>query len=125
MIIDTVDNVVEAKHLVCEPFPIEFHCATKYFSAISDDHATIRYIEFKEVLSIIDKTNAYVAKVYEGATSDSNKKVCISEQYVPMGLASDSDSVTTELTNRSMIGHWCPPHSANDTPHNYHDNALG
>ncbi len=30
MIIDTADNVVEAKHLVCKPFPIEFWHATEY-----------------------------------------------------------------------------------------------
>ncbi len=41
MIIDTVDNVVKAKHLVCEPFPIEFCRATKYVPAISDDGAAI------------------------------------------------------------------------------------
>jgi hypothetical protein len=34
MIVDTVDNVIEAKHLVCNPFPIEFCRATKYVPAI-------------------------------------------------------------------------------------------
>ncbi len=61
MIINTVDNVVEATHLVCEPFPIKFCCAMKYVPAISNNHAAICYIEFKEVLSIINKTDAYIA----------------------------------------------------------------
>ncbi len=34
MIVDTVDNVIKAKHLVCEPFPIEFFRSTKYVPAI-------------------------------------------------------------------------------------------
>ncbi len=125
MIIDTVNNVVDAKHLVCEPFPIEFQSTTKYVPAISDDRAAICYIEFREVLSIIKKTDAYIVKVCAGATLASNKKVCISEQHVPVGPESDSDSLTTVSTSRSMIGRWCPPPSANDTPHNYHDNVLG
>ncbi len=60
--------------------------------------AAIPYIEFKKVLSIINKTNTSIAKVYAGATLDSNKKVCIFEQHVPVGLASDSDSMTTKST---------------------------
>jgi hypothetical protein len=63
MIIDTVDNVVEAKHLVCEPFPIEFCCATKYVPAISDKRAAICCIKFEEVQSIIAKTDKYSAIV--------------------------------------------------------------
>ena len=125
MIIVTVDNVVEAKHLVCQPFPIEFRCATKYVPAISDDRAETRYIEFNEVLSIIEKTDAYIAKVYAGTPSATNKKVRISEQHMPVGPESDSDSLTSISTNRSMIGRWLPPSSANDTPHDYHDNVLG
>jgi hypothetical protein len=89
MIIDTFNNVVEAKHLVCEPFPIEFRCTTKYVPAMSNNHAAICYIEFREVLSIIYKTDVYIAKVYSGATSVSNKKVCISEQHVPVGPESN------------------------------------
>jgi hypothetical protein len=125
MVIDTVDNVIEAKHLVCQPFPIEFRRATKYVPAISDDRAATRYIEFNEVLSIIKKTDAYIAKVYAGAPSASNKKVRISEQHVPVGPGSDSDSAASISTNRSMLGRWLPPPSANDTPHDYHNNVLG
>ncbi len=104
---------------------IEFRCTTKYVPAISNNRATICYIEFKEVLSIIEKTDAYIAKVYAGATSASNKKVCISKQHVPVGPESNSDSLATVLTSRSMIGPWCPPLSANNTPHDYHDSVLG
>jgi hypothetical protein len=125
MIIDTVDNVVKAKHLVCELFPIEFRCATKDVPAISNDRAAICYIEFREVLSIIERADAYIAAMYAGAKLASNKKVHISEQHVPMGPESDSDSLTTVSTSQSMIGHWCPLLSATNTQHDYHDNVLG
>jgi hypothetical protein len=125
MIIDTVDSIVKAKHLVCEPFPIKFCHTTKYVPAISKDRAAICYFDFREVLSIIKKTDAYIAKVYAGATLSSNKKVRISEQHVPMRPERNSDSLTTVLNSQSMIGRWCPPPSVNDTPHNYHDYVLG
>jgi hypothetical protein len=69
MIIDTVDNVLKAKHLVFKPFPIEFCPAMKYVPAISDDHAAICYIKFEEVQSIIAKTNAYIAAVCTSNTT--------------------------------------------------------
>jgi hypothetical protein len=126
MIIDTVDNVVKAKHLVCEPFSIEFHHATKYVPAISDDHAAICYIKFEEVQSIIAKTNEYIASV---CTSNkilpSATRICITEPRKPVGATSNANSVTTILTNRSMTGRWHPPPSVNDSAHEYHDQILG
>ena len=36
-----VDNVCEVKHLLCEPFPIDFKCATKSVPVFqSDNHAS-------------------------------------------------------------------------------------
>jgi hypothetical protein len=125
MIIDTVDNVVEAKHLVCKPFPNEFCRATKYVPAISDDRAAICYIQFEEVQSIIAKTNKYIATVCESNKMlPSAKRIRITELHKPMGTTSNSDSVATVLTNRSMTGRWHPPPSANDTAHEYHNQIL-
>ena len=126
MIIDTVDNVVKAKNLVCKPFPIEFFSAAKYVPAISDDRAAICSIKFEEVQSIIAKTNEYIASV---CTSNkilpSATRICITEPRKPVGATSNANSVTTILTNRSMTGRWHPPPSANDTAHEYHDQILG
>jgi hypothetical protein len=63
MIINTVDYIVEAKHLVCKPFRIEFCRTTKYVPAISDDRAAICYIKFEEIQSIIATTYEYIATV--------------------------------------------------------------
>jgi hypothetical protein len=119
-------NVIEAKHLVCKPFPIEFCRAAKYVPAIFDDRAAICYIEFEEVQSIIVKTNEYIATVCaSNKTLPSAKWIQITEPHKPMGTTSNSDSVTTISTNRSMTGHWHPPPSANDTTHEYHNQILG
>jgi hypothetical protein len=52
MIIDYIDNVVEAKHLDCPPFKIEFRHATKHIPAFEDD-ATTHYVEFDDVHGIL------------------------------------------------------------------------
>jgi hypothetical protein len=62
MIINTVDNVVDAKHIDCPPFRINFCHATKTIPAIEED-ATTHYVEFKDVQNVLAKTNAYIAGV--------------------------------------------------------------
>jgi hypothetical protein len=64
MIINTVDNVVEAKHLDCPPFRIDFRRAKKTIPAIEED-ATTHYVEFKDVQNILAKTDTYIAGVCE------------------------------------------------------------
>ncbi len=126
MIINTVDNDVEAKHLFCKPFPIEFWHATKYVPAISDDLAAICYIKFEEVQSIIVKTNEYIATVCaSNKMLPSAKRIRITEPHKPVGTTSNSNSMTTVLTNRSMTGRWHPPPSVKDTTHEYHNQILG
>jgi hypothetical protein len=130
MIINTVDNVVKAKHLVCKPFPIEFCYATKYVPDISDDRAAICYIKFEEVQFIIQKTNEYIATVCASnkmppSAKLAAKRIRITELHKPVGATSDSDSMTTVSTNSSMTGCWHPPPSANDTAHEYHNQILG
>jgi hypothetical protein len=77
MIIDFIGNVVEAKHLNCPPFPIEFHCAAKTIPA--DDASTTNYIKFKDVQHILQKTNAYIAGVCKLFKSAPAPLVCFSE----------------------------------------------
>jgi hypothetical protein len=125
MIIDTVDSIIKMKHLVFKPFPFEFYRATKYVPAISDDGAAIHYIKFEEVQSIIAKTDEYIATVCASNKKlPSAKRIRITEPRKPMGTTSNSGSMTTVLTNRSMTGHWHPPPSANDTTHEYHNQLL-
>ncbi len=62
MIINTINNVVEAKHLDCPPFRINFCRPTKTIPAIEED-ATTHYVEFKDVQNVLAKTDAYIAGV--------------------------------------------------------------
>ncbi len=114
MIIDYIDNVVEAKHLDCPPFKIEFRRATKHIPAIEDD-ATTHYVEFEDVHGILQKTNAYI-------TSAKSPTISNPGVHRRVEAVSDFDSMTTI---KSIAGRWVPPPSANGTSDDYHDQVLG
>jgi hypothetical protein len=67
MIVDFTDNVVDAKYLICPPFPIKFCRATKTIPA--DGAHPMSYIAFKDVQQVLQKTNAYITGVCKGFTS--------------------------------------------------------
>jgi len=50
MIIDFIDNVCDAKHLICEPFPIDYHRATKSIPILGNRDAGSHSVEIQEVL---------------------------------------------------------------------------
>jgi hypothetical protein len=121
MIIDTVDNVVEAKHLDCPPFPLDFCCATKNIPA-PDNDATTHYVEFEDVHGILQKTDLYIARVCNGIQLAKLTTISNSGVHWQVEAMRDSDRVTT---GRSIAGQWVPPPSANDTSDDYHNQVLG
>ncbi len=121
MIIDTVDNMVEATHLNCPPFPIDFCCTTKNIPALDKD-ATTHYVEFKDVHGILKKTDSYIARVCDGIQLARLPNVSNSGVHRQVEAMSNSNSVTT---GRSIAGRWIPPPSANDTSDDYHNQILG
>jgi hypothetical protein len=94
MIINIVDNVVEAKHLNCPPFRIDFRCTTKTIPAIEED-ATTHYVEFKDVQNVLAKTNAYIAGVCKCYQLVKPPKIRISEPHRQVGAVSNSESMST------------------------------
>ncbi len=67
MIADFVDNVCEAKHLCCPPFPINFKCATKSIPAFTDTRAcTFVNANDRKVIHILVLLNAFYASRKEG-----------------------------------------------------------
>ncbi len=121
MIINYIDNVVEAKHLDCPPSKIKFCHATKHIPAIDDD-ATTHYIEFEDVHGILQKTNAYIAGLCKRIQLAKSPTVSNSGAHRQVEAVGDSDSMTTI---KSIAGRWVPPPSANNTSDNYHDQVLG
>ncbi len=94
MIINTANKVVEAKHLNCPPFMINFCCAMKTIPEIEED-ATTHYVEFKDVQNVLAKTDAYIAGVCEQYQLVEPPKIRISEPHRQVGAVSDSKSVST------------------------------
>ncbi len=120
MIINTVDNVMEAKHCNCPPFRINFCRATKTIPAIEED-ATTHYVEFKDVQNVLAKTNAYITGVCNCYQLVKPPKILISKPHWQVGAVSSSESVST---TRAFATRWIPPPLANDTG-DYHNQVLG
>jgi hypothetical protein len=93
MVINCVDNIVDAKYLNCPPFLINFCHATKTLPAINDD-TTTHYVEFKDVHGILKKTNSFVTGVCNNFQLAKPNTVSNSEMHRPVEAASDSNCVT-------------------------------
>ncbi len=112
MIINTIDNVVEAKHLNCPPFRIDICRSTKTIPAIKED-ATTHYIEFKDAQNVlVAKTDAYIAGVFKHYQLVKPPKIRTSKPHWQVGAVSNSKSVST---TQSIASRWIPPPLANDT----------
>jgi hypothetical protein len=54
LICDFVDNVCQAKHLLCDPFPINFKRASKSIPVFSDTGATCNINDSSDTLRTLD-----------------------------------------------------------------------
>ncbi len=61
MIADFADNVCQAKHLLCNPFPINFRRATKSIPAIGGRDSASHPTKFQEVHQALGMLRAYFA----------------------------------------------------------------
>ncbi len=137
MVIDFVDEVVEAKNLDCPPFKINFRRAAKTVPATESKAPTTYYIEFEDVQCILWKTDAYIARVCNRLTSGPHRKAhpapsvqfhpgigCKSNQH-PSVSNTDTVATPTQPTDRPFGTRWVPPPSAHDTRTEYQDQFLG
>jgi hypothetical protein len=121
MVIDCIDNLVDAKYLDCPPFLINFCCATKTLPAI-DDYTTTHYVEFKDVHGILKKTDSFDTGECNNFQLAKPNTISNSETHWPVEVTSNSNSMTTSI---SIAARWVPPPSANDTSDDYHNQVLG
>ncbi len=118
MIVDFIDNVCDAKHLICAPFPIDFCRATKSIPVVGDCDAGSHSVEFHEVLRALGSIKAYFAANASGTTPSGNPAASHTRVITP--LIGVPDNVTFDLNHR-----WVPPSkSANDT-NDYVHHVLG
>jgi hypothetical protein len=116
IIADFIDNVFEAKHLICDPFPINFRRATKSVPVYGDPNVASHSIEFQEVLHALGSIKAYLAP--SAGTS-------------PLGIFEPPGSPTAIPVvhpKRVAFGfghHWVPPSKPADDTNDYVHNVLG
>jgi hypothetical protein len=103
------------------PIRNQFLPRNKTLPAIDDD-TTTHYIEFKDVHSILKKTDSFVAGVCNNFQLAKSNTISNSETHRPVEAAGNSNSMTTR---RSIAVRWVPPPSTNDTSDDYHNQVLG
>jgi hypothetical protein len=70
MIVDFIDNVCQAKHLLCDPFPIDFRRATKSIPALGDRDAAGNGVDFSEVDQVLGTLRGHFARTAGTPTAD-------------------------------------------------------
>jgi hypothetical protein len=116
MIGDFVDNVCQAKHLVCGPFPIDFKRATKSIPVFTAAPAPCNVRDTRDSLHVLASL-ALQWKLFPPARSDTH---------------SSSDRATSAIsrtTRFSLTNRWIPPvssdFSASSDTNDYHHQVLG
>jgi hypothetical protein len=116
MIADFIDNVCEAKHLVCDPFPIDFRRAVKSVPVSGDRDAPSHSVEFKEVLHALSSIKAFFA--HSAGISPTDRKEPTSKLTA---LPEDNDKRVSFGFKRR----WVPPSKSADDTNDYIQNVLG
>jgi hypothetical protein len=114
MIVDFIDNVCQAKHLLCDPFPIDFRRATKSIPVLGDRDAARHGVNFSEVDQVLGTLHGHFARAAGTPTVD------------PSGPASQTSVIRgTPPKHVSFRTRWvAPPKLANDT-NDYQHQVLG
>ena len=117
MIVDFIDNVCQAKHLLCDPFPIDFRKATKSIPVLGDRDAARNGVDFSEVDHVLGQLRRHFARVAGTPASD---------QHGPAGPKSHPPVISGTLPKHvTFRAHWvAPPKLANDTD-DYQHQVLG
>ena len=114
MIIDFIDNVCDAKHLICEPFPIDYRRATKSIPILGDRDAGSHSVEIQEVLRALGSIKAFFAANSSGATPIGSHAI------LPPSIGAPTNNVTFDINRR-----WVPPLKSADDRNDYVHHVLG
>ena len=114
MIVDLIDNVCQAKHLLCNPFPIDFRKATKSIPALGDRDAARNAVDFSKVHNVLGMLRKHFTRAAGTQTAD---------QGGPARLPSViSGTPPKHVTFRSR---WVAPPKSADATNDYQHQVLG
>ena len=108
MIVNFVDNVCQAKHLLCDSFPIDFRKAMKSIPVLGDRDAARNGVDYSEVNHVLGQLRRHFARVAGTPASD---------QRGPAGPTSHPPVISGTLPKHVTFRlRWvAPPNSAHDT----------
>jgi hypothetical protein len=116
MITDFIDNICEAKHLICNPFPIDFHCATISIPVCGDRDAASHSIKFQEVFKALSSIKAYLAHSLGNLPLG---------PLVPPSTPTAIPDVHPKHVAFGFRRCWEPPLKSADDTNDYHHQVLG
>jgi hypothetical protein len=116
MIANFIDNVCEAKHLICDPFPIDFCRATKSIPVCGDCTAASNSIKLQEVVEAVGSIKAYLAPSFGTLPLGT---------LVPPSTAMAIPDVHPRCITFGFGRRWEPPSKSADDANDYHHQVLG
>jgi hypothetical protein len=119
MIVDFIDNVCDAKHLVCDPFPIDFRRATKSIPVVGVQNATPHSAEIQEVLHALASITASISAQASGVTPLGHPAAGLPNSITP-SIGAPTRNVSFDINNR-----WVPPSKSADETNDYIHHVLG
>ena len=112
MIADFIDNVCQAKHLLCKPFPIDFRCATKSIPVLGNRDAAEHTVGFTEVENALGLLHKHFTRTGGTPPADHDSPSSVTPGGTP--------------PKRVTFGsRWVPPGGYANTTNNYQHQVLG
>jgi hypothetical protein len=119
MIIDFIDNLCDAKQLVCDPFPIDFCRTTKSIPVVGVQDATPHSAEIQEVLRVLASIKASISAQASGVTLRSSSAAGLPSSITP-SIGAPTINVSFDINNK-----WVPPSKSADETNHYVQHVLG
>jgi len=114
MIVDFINNVCQAKHLLCNPFPIDFRRATKSIPVLVDRDAAGHVVDFSEVNHVLGTLRGHFARAAGTPTVD------------PSGTACQTSVISGTPPKHVHFGmRWVAPSKLANNTNDYQHQVLG
>jgi hypothetical protein len=118
MIVNFIDNICDAMHFICNPFPIDFCCATKSIPVCGDRNAASHSIKIQEVLCALGSIKAYFTAHAMSTLPSGNHAA--HESPATTSLVGKPSHITFGFGRR-----WVPPSKSADDTNDYVHHVLG
>jgi hypothetical protein len=113
MIVDFIDNLCQAKHLLANPFPIDFRHAIESISAVGGHGSASHSAKYKEMHQALGLLKAYITSKEDGHPL-----------HLIVLLSANQGIQATPPKKISFGSCWEPPIKSVDNTNDYHHQVL-